>query len=143
MKKFLTAATLAGTLAATPAFAQAEAAAPAAEAPAAAPAAEAAPEAAAPITDAELDQFAGAAIKVNEIAQDATLDAEGKQAAMVTAVQASGLDAVRFNEIASKSQSDETLKGRLAEAFARRPAPEATATAAAEGETATDEQAGG
>lgn len=140
MKKILTAAAMAGAAIATPALAQdaaAEAPAPAAQAPA--PAAEAAAEVA--ITDAELDMFAGAAIKVNEIAQNAELDAEAKQAAMVEAVQNSGLDPVKFNEIATKSQSDETMKARVAEAFARRPAPAATAEAEAEASPA--EQAGG
>ncbi|MBB3990425.1 DUF4168 domain-containing protein [Croceicoccus naphthovorans] len=146
MKKLLTTAAIVAGLAATPALAQAEAAADTAapeattaEAPAVAPAKEAAAEAAAPISDAELDQFAIAATKVNEIAQDATLTAEQKQAAMVEAVNGSGLDATKFNEIATKSQSDEALKDRLAEAFARRPAPAASPEAA----EASEEQAGG
>ena len=132
MKNLTIAAALTCALAATPAFAQD--AAPAAE-----PAVEAAAPAAAPITDAELDKFAEAAIAVNDIAQDAALSAEDKQAAMVAAVTGSGLAAERFNEIASKSQSDETLKARLGEAFARRPAPAATAEAEAE----AAEQTGG
>lgn len=138
MKNLTIAAALTCALAATPALAQ-EAASEAA--PAVEPAVEAAAPTAAPITDAELDQFAGAAIKVNDIAQDAALSAEDKQAAMVEAVTGSGLAAERFNEIASKSQSDETLKARLGEAFARRPAPAATAAADAEAEA--EEQTGG
>lgn len=138
MKTLLTAAAMAATIAPAPALAEETAATPA---PAPAPAAAPAPaEAIAPISDAELDKFAGAAIKVNEIAKDASLDAEGKQAAMVSAVQASGLEAVRFNEIATKSQTDEALKTRLAEAFARRPAAPAAAT---ENDAAAEEQAGG
>lgn len=141
MKKLLAVATLAGALTATPALAQAEAAA---ETPAAAAAEEAAAPEAAPITDADLDKFAAAAIKVNEVAQDATMSAEDKQAAMVTAVNGSGLDANTFNEIATKSQTDETMKARVAEAFARRPAPEAPAAAAtAEAEAETEEKVGG
>lgn len=138
MKTLLTAAAMAATIAAAPALAEETAATPA---PAAAPAPA---ETVAPISDAELDKFAGAAIKVNEIAKDASLDAEGKQAAMVSAVQASGLEAVRFNEIATKSQTDEALKTRLAEAFARRPAvPAPTPTAATDNDAAAEEQAGG
>lgn len=146
MKKFLAVATLAGALTAAPALAQDEAAAeaPAAEAPAAAPAEEAAAPEATPVTDADLDKFAAAAIKVNEVAQDATLSAEEKQAAMVAAVSGSGLDPHMFNDIATKSQTDETMKARVAEAFARRPAPEAPAAAAtAEAKTEAEEQVGG
>ena len=141
MKKLLTAVSLAGAMAATPALAQADAAAaaPATEAPAAAPAA----EAPAPITDAELDMFAVAATKVNDIAQDTALSAEEKQTAMVAAVSGSGLDPHRFNEIATKSQSDEALKTRLAEAFARRPAPATAEAQPAAAESEEAEQAGG
>lgn len=143
MKTLLTAAAMAATIAAAPALAEDTAATPAPAAPAPAPA-PAPAETVAPISDAELDKFAGAAIKVNEIAKDAALDAEGKQAAMVSAVQASGLEAVRFNEIATKSQTDEALKTRLAEAFARRPAAAAPAPApATENDAAAEEQAGG
>lgn len=139
MKTLLTAAAMAATIAAAPAFAEDAATSAPAAPPAPAPA-----EAIAAISDAELDKFAGAAIKVNDIAKDASLDAAGKQAAMVSAVQASGLEAVRFNEIATKSQTDEALKTRLAEAFARRPATPAPATApATENDAAAEEQAGG
>ncbi|RVQ65817.1 hypothetical protein EKN06_12895 [Croceicoccus ponticola] len=138
MKKLLTAATIVGALVSAPAMA---------EAPAAAAAAEVSADAATPITDAELDMFAIAATKVNDIAQDAALSAEAKQAAMVAAVQGSGLDPVKFNDIATKSQSDEAIKGRVAEAFARRPAPTpapaATADAEVEAEAANGEQAAG
>lgn len=141
MNKLLAVTALTGALIATPAMSQNE---PAAEAPAATTAApDTAPEATAPISDAELDKFAIAATKVNEIAQNAALTAEEKQSAMVEAVQGSGLDPVKFNEIATKSQSDEALKARLAEAFARRPVP-ATSPAAAEASESEDvEQAGG
>lgn len=139
MIKLLTVAALAAAPAAAYAEAPAAPTAPAAaettEAPAAAPAAEAAPAA---VTDAELDMFAAAAIAVNEIAQNAALTAEEKQTAMVEAVQSSGLAPEKFNEIATKSQTDETMKTRVAEAFARRPAPAAPAT-----EAEPEEQAGG
>jgi len=138
MKKTLAFAMLSCSLAAAPALAEEPAAdaATTAEATATAEAAPAAP-AAAPITDAQLDMFAAAAVKVNDISGDAALTDEQKQAAMVEAVNASGLDAQTFNEIATKSQTDETMKTRVAEAFGRLPAPAAEASAEAETETQT------
>lgn len=146
--KYLLTAALATTLAAAPAFAEttaadhsahaAKAATPATPATAAAdgapatpatPAVPATPATITPatITDAELDQFAGAALKVNAIGADAALDAKAKQAAMVEAVTSSGLDPNRFNDIATLSQKDESLKTRLTAAFARQPAAPAAA----------------
>lgn len=150
--KYLLTAALAATLTAAPAYAETKAmdhsahaatpatpatpattATPATAGTAATPATPAVPATpAAPITDAELDQFAGAAVKVNAIGADASLDAKAKQAAMVAAVTGSGLDPNRFNDIATKSQSDESLKTRLTAAFARQPAAPAAAATAGE-----------
>ncbi len=92
-----------------PADAAADAAAPA---PAeAAPAAPAAP--AAEVTPQEVDAFATAAIKLDAISKEAGLDDTAKQTAMVAAVQESGLEPQRFNEIGQQAQSDPALQEQV------------------------------
>ena len=88
---------------------------PATEAAEPAPATPASESAAtpAPVTDAEVDLFALAAKKVQDIAGDETLDQTAKQAAMATAVQETGLDPQRFNEIATAIQTDQALNERV------------------------------
>lgn len=107
--KFRHALLLAGaTLIATPALAQ-DTAAPAA------PATQAAPPAAAPstVTDAELKQFAKAALAVDKVSKDTTVAAADKQKKMAEAVTSSGLPPARFNEIAQASQSDPALQQKV------------------------------
>ncbi|WP_148276459.1 DUF4168 domain-containing protein [Sphingobium sp. SYK-6] len=64
-------------------------------------------------TDADLKAFARAAIEASKIQQDATVPAEEKQPKMLAAVQAQGLDPVKFNEIAQASQANPTLRQRI------------------------------
>lgn len=95
-----------------------------------APSAAPAPGAAAPATsadtysDADLKAFARAAIAANNIQQDAAVPATEKQPKMLAAVQAEGLDPVKFNAIAQASQSDPALKQRI-QAAANASAPAA------------------
>jgi hypothetical protein len=69
-------------------------------------------------TDAEVKQFASAALAVQQIREDtATSDAD-KQPKMAAAVQQSGLTPQRFNEIAQASQNDPALTERIQTAAA-------------------------
>lgn len=113
-----------------PATSPAAAAAPAGEAPAApAPAADAqqaytAPESAtvpaspdasaqAAISDAEVQQFASAAMALEAIDQDTTIPDADKQPAMAAKVQENGLTPQRFNEIGQATQADPALMQRV------------------------------
>ena len=102
--KFRHALMLAGaTLIATPVLAQ-DTAAPAAPAP------EASTAAPAPVTDAEVKQFAKAALAVDKVNKDTTVAATDKQKKMAEAVSGSGLPPARFNEIAQALQADPALQ---------------------------------
>ena len=94
------------TLITTPALAQ-DTAAPAASAPQAATAAPAT------VTDAELKQFAKAALAVDKVNKDAAVPAADKQKKMAEAVSGSGLPPARFNEIAQASQADPVLQQKV------------------------------
>ena len=111
----------AAAILAGPALAQSPAPAPEATAPAAA--APAAP--AAPATEAEVGQFTTALVAVNEIQKDTAMSAEDKQKAMVAKVQESGLDPLRFNELAKAMQdaNGEFQKKVQAELAKRQTAP--------------------
>lgn len=82
------------------------------QAPPPAPALEAQTEAA-PVSEQEVDRFALAALVVEQIARDEALDQAEKQAAMMNAVQQTGLGPQRFNEIATASQGDPDLQERI------------------------------
>ncbi|MCM8730035.1 DUF4168 domain-containing protein [Hephaestia sp. GCM10023244] len=114
MKTLLKTTMLAGAcLMAAPALAQTSPADPAA--PQSDPAAQA-PQASASagaVSDAEVDQFASAAVAVQKIGSDATVAEDAKQAKMAEAVQSSGLKPERFNEIAQASQADPALQARI------------------------------
>lgn len=109
--KFRHALMLAGaTLIATPALAQ-DTPAPAEPAPQAAPpASTAAPST---VTDAELKQFAKAALAVDKVSKDTAVTPAEKQKKMAEAVSGSGLAPSRFNEIAQASQADPTLQQKV------------------------------
>jgi len=105
--KFRHALMLAGaTLIATPALAQ-DTAAPAAPAPETSTAAPSA------VTDAELKQFAKAALAVDKVSKDTAVPAADKQKKMAEAVSGSGLPPARFNEIAQASQADPALQQKV------------------------------
>src|SRR3569623_923209 len=100
--------------------AHAQDAAPASTA-AAAPAANA--TATAQVSDAEVDQFAQATVKVQKIVADATLDQTAKQQQMAAAVTGAGLQPARYNEIARAVPSDTALRARVQTAMAKSATP--------------------
>jgi hypothetical protein len=102
----------------------AETAAPATPADSAEPAAPAAaPLAVADVSDAEVDSFAKATVKLQAIQADATIAADLKQAAMQAAVTESGLDPVKYNAIGKAVQADPALRARVQTAMSRHAGP--------------------
>lgn len=110
--------------AAAPAFAQG-AAAPAAPA-------QAAPTAGASnFSDAEIKQFAAAAVEVTKIQQDSSIAAADKQPKMLAALQASGIPPEKFNQIGQAAAADPALQQKIQAAAPASAAPEAPAAGAA------------
>ena len=101
--------------AAYPALAQSEAAAPAAPA---APAA-----GANNFSDADIKQFAAAAVEVTKIQQDSSIPDADKQPKMVAALQASGIPPEKFNQIGQAAAADPALQQRIQAAAPAAPAP--------------------
>lgn len=96
--------------------------------PAPAPAPEAAPAPAAPlavadVSDAEVDSFAKATVKLQAIQADATIAADLKQAAMQAAVNEAGLDPAKYNAIGKAVQADPALRARVQTAMSRHAGP--------------------
>lgn len=110
-------------LASTSAYAQS------AEAPAEADAAEApAAEAAAPadatadaaqVSDADIDSFAKATVKLQAIQQDTAIAADQKQTAMAAAVAEAGLDPAKYNAIGKAAAADATLRAKVQTAMSK------------------------
>ena len=110
--------------AAPPAEAAGDAAASAAAS--AAPAEAAAPAAAlavADVSEAEVDSFAKATVKLQAIQADATIAADQKQAAMQAAVTEAGLDPAKYNAIGKAAQADPALRARVQTAMTRYASP--------------------
>ncbi|OAN54979.1 DUF4168 domain-containing protein [Sphingobium sp. TCM1] len=101
--------------AAYPALAQSEAAAPAAPA---APAV-----GASNFSDADIKQFAAAAVEVTKIQQDSSIPDADKQPKMVAALQASGIPPEKFNQIGQAAAADPALQQRIQAAAPAAPAP--------------------
>lgn len=113
-----------------------------APAPAATPAASASgtagaglAETAAPtaVTDAEITQFATAALAVNKIQADTSVAEADRQPKLVAAITAAGLTAERFNAISQAMQADPALNKKIQAAAATAQG----STAPAAGATAT------
>lgn len=103
-------------------------AAPAASAPAtSAPATGAA---ATTFSDADIRQFAAAAVEVTKIQQDSAIPAADKQPKMLAAVQASGLPPEKFNQIGQAAAADPALQQRIQAAAPAAPAAPANDRAA-------------
>ncbi|ATY33844.1 DUF4168 domain-containing protein [Sphingomonas psychrotolerans] len=83
------------------------------------------------VTEAEVNQFATAALAVGKIRQDAAVAEPDKNAKSVEAITATGLTAARFNEIAQTMQGDPVLNKRIQDAAAKQ-APAAGAAAPAQ-----------
>jgi O6-methylguanine-DNA--protein-cysteine methyltransferase len=130
MKRFLVMA-VGGVLCSTIASAQSAetegALAPdgAAAAQEAAPAAGAA--AAVEVTDAEIESFAQATVKLQAIDADASLQGDQKQAAMAAAVKQAGLEPAKYNQIAQAVGTDTALRAKVVEAMGRAKTPTAPA----------------
>jgi hypothetical protein len=91
-------------------------------------------------TDAEVEQFAKAALAVQDIRNDAATSDEDKQAKMAAAVRDSGLAPARFNEIAAASRDDKALMERIQTAGAKaQQQAAATETPAAAGKPAAEQ----
>jgi hypothetical protein len=71
------------------------------------------------VSDGEVSQFATAALAIGKIRQDAAVPDADKNAKSVEAITASGLTAVRFNEIAQAMSGDATLNKRIQDAAAK------------------------
>ena len=120
--KTLTAAVALATFGMASTFAMAQASDPAQQQYGGAPEQQAA---AAPVSDADLQNFVEAANEVSEIRDDFTGRLEGvesqeeaqalqleAQEKMVEAVEASGIDVTQYNEIATRLQADPELQQR-------------------------------
>ena len=110
----------AALLAATPLLAQG-AAAPATPATPAAPSA-----AAGNYSEADIKQFAAAAVAVTKIQSDAGIAEAEKQPKMLAALQASGIAPEKFNEIGQAAAADPALQQRIQAAAPAAPASPAT-----------------
>ncbi|MBH0111793.1 DUF4168 domain-containing protein [Novosphingobium sp. YJ-S2-02] len=74
--------------------------------------------ASADFSDQEVQQFATAAVSIQNIQKDTSATTEEKQSAMASAVQSSGLTPQKFNEIAAASRTDSALMQRIQTAAA-------------------------
>nr|WP_176592538.1 DUF4168 domain-containing protein [Sphingobium sp. EM0848] len=107
------------------------AAGPALAQDAAAPAAPAAPAAgASSFSEAEIKQFAAAAVEVTKIQQDASIAAADKQPKMLAALQASGIPPEKFNQIGQAAAADPALQQKIQAAAPASAAPAAPAAPA-------------
>jgi hypothetical protein len=109
---------------ATPADAGQASAEPAIPAEPATPATPAGPSiVASDVSEAEIDSFAQATVKLQEIQADASIAADQKQAAMQAAVTEAGLDPVKYNAIGKAAQADPALRAKVQTAMTRHAAP--------------------
>lgn len=88
---------------------------------AAAPAAPAA--GASNFSDAEIKQFAAAAVEVTKIQQDSSIADTEKQPKMLAALQASGIPPEKFNQIGQAAAADPALQQKIQAAAPAAPAP--------------------
>lgn len=93
------------TDAAAPADTATDAAAPATAAPA--------DPAAATFTEDQIQSYASALVKIQEVGADATLDDAGKQAKMVAIVNEVGLDPQTFNAIGQATQTNPDIQSKV------------------------------
>jgi hypothetical protein len=88
-----------------------------------APPADAAPDASVAdsgqFTDEQVDQFAAATVKVQEIDADTSIAAGDKQSEMAAAVTEAGLDPATYNKIGQAIAIDPELRSRVQVAMAR------------------------
>jgi len=71
------------------------------------------------VSETEVSQFATAALAIGKIRQDAAVPEADKNTKSVAAITATGLTAIRFNEIAQAMQGDTALNKRIQDAAAK------------------------
>lgn len=74
-------------------------------------------------TDAQIDSFAKATVKLHSINADTALDATQKQTQMAAVVKESGLDAETYNAMGKAAQDDAALLAKVQTAMARHTRP--------------------
>ncbi|QCB36491.1 DUF4168 domain-containing protein [Sphingobium sp. PAMC28499] len=103
----------------------------------------AAPAASAPaasnFSDADIKQFAAAAVEVTKIQSDNAIAAAEKQPKMLAALQSKGIPPEKFNAIGQAAAADPALQQRI-QAAAGTPAPAAPASPATPADPATPPQ---
>ena len=75
------------------------------------------------VTDAEVESFAQATVKLKEISADAALDSAAKQEQMVAAVAEAGLEPERYNAIGKATATDTELRAKVQTAMAKYSGP--------------------
>jgi hypothetical protein len=109
---------------ATPADPAAGAAAvPAEPATPAAPAASANVDATVEVSEADIDSFAKATVKLQAIQADTAIPDDQKQTAMAAAVSEVGLNPAKYNAIGQAAQSDSELRAKVQTAMSKYAAP--------------------
>ena len=88
-----------------------------------APAAPAPVIAAADVTEVEIDSFAQATVKLQEIQANTAIAPEQKQTAMVAAVAEVGLDPAKYNAISRAASTDPTLRAKVQTAMSKYAGP--------------------
>lgn len=76
-------------------------------------------------SDAEIDSFAKATVKVQAINGNAALSAQDKQTQMAAAVTEAGLDPAKYNKIGQALTTDTDLRGKVQVAMAKYATPNA------------------
>jgi hypothetical protein len=71
------------------------------------------------VTEADIDSFAKATVRLQEIEADAAIAADAKQQAMVAAVAEAGLDPAKYNAIGRAAQADPELRAKVQTAMSR------------------------
>ena len=105
----------------------------------AAPAASAPAAGASNFSDADIKQFAAAAVEVTKIQSDNAIAAAEKQPKMLAALQSKGIPPEKFNAIGQAAAADLALQQRI-QAAAGTPAPAAPASPATPADPATPPQ---
>jgi hypothetical protein len=75
------------------------------------------------VTEAEVDSFAQATVKLKAIHDDAAIGPDQKQSAMAEVVTSVGLNPAKYNAIGKAAQADAALMARLQTALAKHASP--------------------
>ena len=83
---------------------------------------------AAPVTDAELEQFADIVVQGQGIQNNADMNDQQKQAAILGMIEASDMGLARFSQVAEAIGEDAALQARIQQAVMARMGAEAAAS---------------